>query len=524
MLRHTRISITSSFPNNNLKIMKIKSFVGLVAIAVAFASCTEDTGSIGSSLSELVDGVNVQAQSFDVASSSILADSVLSSNATGYLGKVRDPETGAYVTGDFMAQFYCLENYQFPAENNMFGTDSEGNSNRGIIEADSCEIRLFYSKHYGDSTSTMKLTAYEMGKPMNETMKYYSNFDPEAEGYIRNGGISKDKVYSLTDFNVPKSTRDTSSYEPYITIKLNGPYTDGDGNTYKNFGSYILRKYYSDPSSFKNAYAFRNNVVPGFYFKHKSGLGSMAYIDASQLDIYYKYVGRTDANTDSVMNGITVFWGTDEVLQSTNFNTDKSRLQQLANDSNCTFLKTPAGIFTELTLPVEQIATAHPDYSLASAKVSIQRINNTSGSEMAFDVPSNILMVPRDSLYSFFENGDLYNNRTSFVTTWSKTANCYTFSNISNMINEMSAIPVAQRSENWNKVVLVPVTLVRSNISSNNNYNSYYYYYYGYSPSTSTTSTIQKISNDMSLTSTRLVKGTVSNSPIKIDVIYSKIK
>lgn len=514
--------------------MKIKSIVGVAAIALAMASCTETTDTIGSSLSDLVDGVDVQAQSFDVSSNSLVADSVLSSNSTGYLGRVRDPETGAYVTGNFMAQFFNLENYKFPDLNNMVAAGANGNLQKGIINADSCEIRLFYSKHYGDSTNTMKLTAYEMDKPMNEDRTYYSNFDPMSEGYIRKDGIHKDKVYTLTDFNVAASTRDTSTYEPYITIKLNDPYTAKDGKTYSNYGTYVLQKYYDDPSNFKNAYTFRSNVVPGFYFKHKSGLGNMAYIDASQLTLYYKYNNPVEYTTevngqtvtqyrDSIMNGVTVFWGTDEVLQTTNFTNDKERLSELAADNSCTYLKTPSGIFTELTLPVSEITSSHSDYNLASAKVSIQRINNMSGSEYAFDVPQNILMIPRDSLYSFFEHGDMYNNRTSFITTWSSNANSYTFSNISNMINEMAAIPAAQRSANWNKVVLIPVTLVRSTTSSSN-YSSYYYYYYGSSSTTSSSTTVQKISNDMSLTSTRLVKGTSSNSPIKIDVIYSKFK
>lgn len=514
--------------------MKIKSIIGVAAIALAMASCTETTDSIGSSLSELVDGVDVQAQSFDVSSNSLVADSVLSSNSTGYLGRVRDPETGAYVTGNFMAQFFNLENYRFPDHDNMVSYDANGNIQRGVIKADSCELRLFYSKHYGDSTSTMKLTAYEMEKPMNEDRVYYSNYDPMAEGYIRKDGIHKDKVYTLTDFNVAANTRDTSTYEPYITVKLNEPYTDKDGKTYSNFGTYIMEKYYDDPSNYRNAYTFRNNVVPGFYFKHKSGLGNMAYIDASQLNVYYKYNNRIPITTivngetvtqykDSIMDGVTVFWGTDEVLQTTNFTNDKERLSKLAADSSCTYLKTPSGIFTELTLPVTEIKSSHSDYNLASAKITIQRINNTSGSEYAFDVPQNILMVPRDSLYSFFEHGDMYNNRTSFLTTWSSNANNYTFSNISNMINEMAAIPESERTANWNKVVLIPVTLVRSTTSSSN-YNSYYYYYYGSSASSSSSTTVQKISNDMSLTSTRLVKGTTSNSPIKIDVIYSKFK
>lgn len=522
--------------------MKLDKIAGLFLTILAFASCTETTDTIGSSLSELVDGVNVQTQSYDVESKSILADSVLSRNSIGYIGKVRDPETRAYVTGDFMAQFYCLENYKFPEDSVMTVYDENGNAQKGVIKADSCEIRLFYSDFYGDSTATMKLTAYEMDKPMNENREYYSNFDPMKEGYIRNGGISKDKVYALTDFMVPESTRDTSTYEPYITIKLNDPYMDKSGKTYSNYGTYILEKYYEDASNFKNAYTFRNNVVPGFYFKHKAGLGNMAYVDASQLTVYYKYTARvpytstTNGNTttlykDSVMNGVTVFWGTDEVLQTTNITNDKATLSTLVADNSCTYLKTPAGIFTELTLPVDDITSNHSGFNIASAKLSLQRINNSSQSQYAFDVPQYVLMVPKDSIYTFFEKGEMYNNRTSYLTSWAygsssnSNGNTYTFNNISGMINTMAAIPQSQRSDSWNKVVLVPVSVTTSsNSNASNSYNSYYYYYYGYSSSSSQSATVQKVTHNMGLESTKLVKGTSSNSPIKIDVIYSRFK
>lgn len=524
--------------------MKLHTTASLLLASLLIVSCTETTDTVGSSLSELIDGVNVQTQSFDVESRSILADSVLSRNSIGYLGKVRDPETGAYITGDFMAQFYCLENYEFPQHDAMTVYDDNGNAMKGVIRADSCEIRLFYSDFYGDSTSTMKLTAFEMDRPMNENREYYSNFDPEQEGYIRNGGISKDKVYALTDFMVPESTRDTSTYEAYITIKLNDPYTDKGGKTYSNYGTYVLQKYYDDASNFKNAYTFRNNVVPGFYFKHKAGLGSMAYVDASQLTVYYKYTAQvaytdsvngqaTTLYKDSVLNGVTVFWGTDEVLQTTNITNDKSTLSALVADNSCTYLKTPAGIFTELTLPVEEITSSHDGFNIASAKLSLQRINNSSQSEYAFDVPQYVLMVPKDSLYSFFENGDLYNNRTSYLASWAygsssdANGNTYTFSNIAGLVNAMAAVGENQRSENWNKVVLVPVSVTTSSTSNNSSssYSSYYYYYYGYSSSSSSQSaTVQKVTHDMGLTSTKLVRGESANSPIKIDVIYSRFK
>ncbi len=504
--------------------MKIKTIFFLLS-GLVMAACSDSTDEIGSSLTKDTDAVNVETKSFGIASQSILADSVLSRNNVGYLGKVRDTETGDYITGNFMAQFFSLEGYKFPNRSEMVGIDAKGDTIKGLVKADSCEIRLFYAKHYGDSTRTMKLTAYEMGKPMTEDKNYYSNFDPLAEGYVRKDGIAQDKVYTLTDFMVPETTRDSSTYEPYITIKLNGKYTDANGKEYDNYGTYIIETYYEHPEYFKNAQTFRKNVVPGFYFQHKSGLGNMAYIDASQLSISYKF-----ANKDSVMNGITVFWGTEEVLQTSTLTNDKSTLTRLANDNSCTYLKTPSGIFTEITLPVEDIISGHENDNIAGASLTIPRINSESPStEYTFSIPKNLLMIPKDSLSSFFENMEMYNNRTSFLASYSgkSSTNGYTFDNISNMITSMAAIDKQKRSANWNKVVLIPVTLTTSSTStssSSSSYSYYYYYYYGSSSSSSST-TVTKVSHDMSLTSTKLVKGTTDdNSPLKLNVIYTRFK
>ena len=92
--------------------MNFKLFTGFIFTCYMIVSCNDTTDSIGSSLSNITDGVKIESASFDVSSQSIIADSVLSRNNVGYLGKVLDPETGSYVTGDFMTQFYSLENYK----------------------------------------------------------------------------------------------------------------------------------------------------------------------------------------------------------------------------------------------------------------------------------------------------------------------------------------------------------------------------------------------------------------------------
>ncbi len=485
--------------------MNSKLYAVLALTAISMVSCDTTTDTIGSSLNDERDGLTISAQTYSVTSRSIVADSVLSRNTTGYLGKVRDPETGAYITGDFMAQFNSLEDFSFPNKDSLITTDANGKEQRGIIKADSCELRLFYNSLYGDSTQLMKLSAYEMGKPMNEDRNYYSNFSPSDNGYIREGGLQRDKVYSLIDYNVKQSTRDTSTYTPYITIKLKGPYTDKDGKTYDSYGTFIMQKYYDDPANFKNAFTFRNNIVPGFFFKHQSGVGNMAYISQSQLDVYFSHV-----EDDSLYHSAAVFWGTEEVLQTSTITNDRKTMEKLANDETCTYLKTPAGIFTELTLPVEKIMKDHENDTITSAKLVLQRLNNKTTSDYAFSVPSQILMIPKDSLHSFFENNDIYNNKNSFVTSWAYNAangsfdNSYTFNNISGMISAMYNCD--RKSTDWNKVVLVPVKVSTTTTSSGS-------------------ATVVKVTNDMSLTSTRLVKGTDSDdSPIKINIIYSRFK
>lgn len=73
--------------------MNSKLYAVLALTAISMASCDTTTDSIYSSLNDNRDGLTISAQTYSVASRSIVADSVLSRNTTGYLGKVRDPET-----------------------------------------------------------------------------------------------------------------------------------------------------------------------------------------------------------------------------------------------------------------------------------------------------------------------------------------------------------------------------------------------------------------------------------------------
>lgn len=474
--------------------MKFVSFFCSMMAVLLFTACDDTTEDIGSSLIDK-NKVEFFSQVIPIKSRSFVAASVVSKNSIGYLGKIKDPETGVLVSGDFMTQFHTFENYEFPPADSILSRKD------GKIIADSCVIRLFCPSYYGDSLATMKLTAYELERPVEEGTTYFTNFDPQAQGYVRENGLAVDKTFSVQDDAESPTVRHSKGYVNNIRIDLNMPYTDKQGVTYNNFGTYLMSKYYENPNNYKNSYTFIHNLVPGFYFKMKSGQGAMAYVQVSRLDVFFRYKDYTVAKKDSVYHGMASFAGTGEVLQTMNINYDKTQLEALAADSTCTYLKTPAGIFTELTLPVDQLDPSHDNDTISTAKLVLKRINNKTTTPYTLKMASTLLLIPKDSLQSFFANEEVVDNKLSYLSAYNALDNTYTFSNISGMLGEMRKAYLSG-NPNGNKAVLVPVTI---SLDSNNN--------------------VIKVSHDMSMTNTKLVGGYQNpNEPITLQIIYSRLR
>lgn len=493
-----------------MKILRLLTV--LVIAALTFAACDDTTEEIGGSITNKIDNINISDSAFNVTTKSIVAGAVLSRNNTGLIGNMKDPETGNYVKGDYMTQLSVLPTFSVDT------LDYIKQANGGSIEADSCYLLVSYNASYGDTIAPMKVTAYEMTKPMSEDQEYYSDYDAfKAEA----GWVSENNQHWSSNYNL-SNTSDVKNFKIY----LNKEYKKG-GKTYKNYGSYIMQTYAEHPEYFKTNYKFLHNVCPGFFIKNVGGTGNMAKIWNTELIFYWtrhKTIKAKDGVKDSTAVGIGYnrFDGTEEVLQLNMIQNDKESMKQLASQKNWTYLKSPAGIFTEVTLPIDDIMKGHEKDTLNTATISFPRLNNENeDNPYNFATPSTILMVQKDSLQSFFEKSKLADNRTSYTASYSSTGtykNAYTFQNIANLVSAM--YKNKGKGENWNKVVLVPVNVITTT--------------QGY------TTVISKINHDMSLASTRLIVGTddpdkdytkdaktgkkVASGPIRIKVIYSKFK
>lgn len=479
-----------------------KLFWILVCAVATLTSCDDNTLELGNSIVPSIDDVVIGGDMFTINSRTVVVDSVVAQNGYGYLGRMRDAETNAYVTADFLSQFNIVEGMTFDGPDSIMSRDDEGN-----IVSDTSLVCLYIGETYGDTLNQMQLTAYELKKPLEENKVYYSNFDIENSDYIRpesEGGIRKTVMWTACD-NLVSDTIRKEQYGKRIAIPLDKEYLAQNGKKYKNFSTYILRMAQEHPEYFKNAYEFTHNVCPGFYFKTTNSIGTMSQIILSDLMMGYERK-VTEDSTNTVWVSL---YGTQEVLQLSKVENDPNTLHKLIETDTCTYIKSPASLFTELTLPIDEIFKDHERDSINTAEIVLQKINSTNHDKYALKAPSKLLLLEVDSVKEYFELGNVSDQVRSFISESTAHENTYKFTNVSSLVTSLYQDKVkgeaadpqwTAKHPNWNKVYVIPVEVT-----------------------TNSSNIITEVCHDMAMKSVALVGGGKNtHEPLKMKVIYSK--
>lgn len=488
--------------------------LSLFALLLAsLAACTDDTGTLGGDIMPSNNFVETSAQVFKVNSKALGVDSVLANTSTCYLGSIIDPQTRAKTTCDFLAQFNIFENFALPARTSMVQDDN------GNLIADSCDIRIYFDSYYGDSLATMKLSVQELdtAKVMKENVNYYTNIDPQ-DFVSTTSNVKKELTYTVKDLARSESVNSGTTYYRSVVVKLPAAY-----------GAWMLEKYYQHPEYFKNSYQFIHHVCPGFYFKTAGGIGSMLQTSMMAMNVYFRY-HTTIAGKDSIVDGMQRMGATEEVLQNTRVsNKVPAEMTDPANEY--TYLKSPSGIFTELTLPIDEIiAGEHYTDSISGASISFRRFIGNDNSAYNLPAPSAVLLIRKKEMFSFFENGKLPDSNTSYFTLFTTSKNAYQFTNISRLLTiikqerdagagvevsdteeqrqaKYAAWEAKEENKDWNKLVLIPVKPEYSSLATSTG---------------SSTNVLQRVRNELGLSSAKIEGGPGGN--LKLNVVYTKFK
>ncbi len=470
--------------------MRLKNLFLFGAALAVVASCDDDTSSVGTGMMPGDDGITTHTASFTLKSHTEEIDSVLANTNTCMLGAIIDPETRAMTKCDFLAQFHVMENYAFPEKDVML-EDVDG----GVL-IDSCDLRIYFDTFYGDSLTPMVLRVHELDtmRVMEEDDVFYTSLNPS--DYINHNSSIKDTlVYAVCDM-----ARDTlssvSSSNYYRSIKVTLP---------KEYGKYLANKYYENKDNYKNSYNFIHNVCPGFYFETAGGVGSMIKVKVSALNVYFRYKTVNSLGNDTIVDGMQRMAATEEVIQNTRI--ENSIPLELLNSDTCTYVKSPASLYTVIELPVDDVFSAEnaaPGDSVTSASLSIRRYNPVVTGNYVLPAPTLLLMLRKSEMEDFFKEGEIANGKDSYLASYDAVKNAYVFSNISRLLS-ICRDEKAQGDPEWNKVVLLPV---RADYSTTTNY-------YG-----ATTSTLLSVNHELGITSARLEGG--NSDALKLSVVYSR--
>lgn len=434
--------------------MKLKYLYAMLLSAMIY-SCDDSTTGIGDSIIAAGDHIPAGAATYNVTTRSILVDSVYARTSTAYLGKYTDPHFGGF-TADFIAQFNCTDNFEFPETTQ---------------EITGLQLRMYYTKFFGDPQNAMRMQVDTLNQviPEKELGTFYTSVDPTLY-YDSNAKPLVRKAFAATGPSTKDSTivsynsLGNPTYSTYYWQEIKLPTT---------LGQHMYDKYTTDKNNYKNAENFIKNVLKGFYIHCTHGDGTILYIDDVELRLSFKYlIESSSGKTDSLISGTSIFAATKEVIQANHFR-NSERLEELIRETDYTYLKTPAGIFTEVALPIEEIAEVHQRDTLNAASITFTRYNEKSDSKYPMGTPNSLLMVRKKDMYDFFEKNELYDNKTSFLAVLTQSgqmANTYTYANIAPLITYcMNETTEEKQDEDWNKVVLIPI---KTETDSNGNVTS----------------------------------------------------
>lgn len=445
----------------------MKAKYALIALlAITFYGCDDNTAGLGLGMFPGSDqNLNGKLSSFDVTTESVKTGKIYAKTNIGYVGKFTDNIFGTYNAG-FLATLNCPAGLTFPGLYDGSTLDSDGKVTKTMVAEAADDIELIYDKdngadkkvignihtvelyllyrqYFGDSLTACRLSVYELDKKLEiKDNPYYTDIDPE--GYYdaqKPEALLGTKAYTAVDASLSYAERQKDSYTPNVHLNLSKEIS-------LRVGKAILRASRAAGSNFDNAKF--SEAFKGLYVKSDYGDGTVLYVDQVQMNVVYKRYAANDTTgviikkkvaeedgsfADSTYYQYRPFVSTREVIQANRLTNDEVAIENCIKQTDCTYLKSPAGIFTQATLPIQEIKEKLDGDTLNAVKLSFANYNQASDKKFGMSIPADVLLIRKKLKDSFFENNQLADDISSYLPSQTNTNNQYVFGNITKLIN-----------------------------------------------------------------------------------------
>jgi len=454
--------------------MKTSRIVFCLLLGIIYMACNDTIGRVGLAMQPENDKVNVFDTTVYITARTIEVDSIYAKTPNGFLGEFYDPSYGN-IKSSFICQYYPSIGFPY--------LDSIVNG-----KIDSVRLNIYYSNLIGDSLAPMEVSVYPVVKALDNN--YYTDANPE--DYCDMSQPLAKYGFTARNMNISDSLmqvwRTNTGYYSYISIPL--PVKLGQ--------DYLDKVKNGELTNIDDFLSF----FPGTYITTTYGTGCMLPVDLTQIYLYYTRLTSTlmDENgndsTGYVVSSAS-FTVTQEIIQLNSFE-NKNPAFLTAPDTSKAYLKTPAGVFTELTIPIKEIVKGIGQKKFSSVALSLKAYPNNEDWDYSLQFPgmstslvptlssdgttgasAKLLLIQPDSVANFFEMKKVADGQTTFTAQFNPSTYTYDFTNIANLVQ--SAIDQAPDQDLTLWVIPVQTTWVQQATSTgayvNMDYTTSHYLY-----------------------------------------------
>lgn len=445
-------------------------------LGLLFSGC-EDDNSIGTAIQPEEDLLQAYHNHLNVQTSTIVSDSLLSKADYLLFGRFSDQLFGE-INAEYMTQvdariggIILPDTTVVTSKSSTTGIlntllkDIDGHYGEitSIKKAKNFTIdSVFYYMQYndgfwGDSTALQAVQVYELNKGLDQK-KYFTNV--EVSDYCDQSILLGEKNYQIRDSRI-------------IKVPLS-----------KEFGERISSFYINNLGESQNDF---NQFFPGVYVKHAFNEGTILQVEVSGLMIFYHYDADIYTSFDGrdtmvTSQGIETKHGVNPLVTSYFLSGNKtvkranaikhedwsSTIEKMqADDANQTFAYTPAGVYSQVSIPYGQIIDSVKANANDTTKVkfnSVRLVLHRKEISDKYLYSGQLLLIQRDSIENFFYNNKTPDGITSFTCSLDEDNDLYAFNITRPTQNRINGIGESFADD----MVLVPV------VRTLDNYNYYY--------------------------------------------------
>ena len=402
-----------------MKKTKNKPFITILLLLATLVVGCQENNSISAGASTLPDNdIRVMSDTFAVTSQldscvaiSLTPDSFLLGECDTHFGTIK---------ADILTQLACPEGFVYPG------------GETAVV--DSICLYLYYKNWYGDGKTPLGITVYEMDKQsLQENASYPNNLQ------ISDYCSLAESAHIVTDSKivVPATPSDSSyssqndTYVPTIRIKLKDEFAQ----------RFFAIKDFDSQKAF-------NQLFKGLYICSDFGASNVLYINDITMTVFYHFTMNRAQLNDTIIHDTRSFYANEEVRQVNRFTypNRQSILQQYSQVKDTNYIVSPANIYTELTVQMDEIynridaqlgdTAAYRVYiNRADLTVDVLYSDSVTGRPRDnWDAPaSHMMLIQKEKMSEFFSTNKTPSDSVAIITSLSATTD-----SLSNVIYQYS--------------------------------------------------------------------------------------